>query len=203
MFTILFACTGGSVGLDDSAAPTSTDTQDTGPLDLDGDGSPATEDCDDLDDRRYPGAEEVFDEVDNDCDGLVDADGSYTGTASMSASTTYEGKLREGLFDCPVEMSRSLAIIDFTITCPVTHGDTEEEAVLQLMMGTEMVITPAPGHEDVASNIWTGRATITSSAGWDTLADASFAWTDTASSRFSLTLDAAQLAMSGSGTATR
>ena len=52
---------------------------DTGPegggeLDLDGDGYPASEDCNDQASSIHPGAVEACDEVDNDCDGLVDED---------------------------------------------------------------------------------------------------------------------------------
>jgi hypothetical protein len=42
-------------------------------LDLDGDGIPAREDCDDADPARAPGLDEVCDGADNDCDGQVDA----------------------------------------------------------------------------------------------------------------------------------
>ncbi len=40
--------------------------------DLDADGSPSGEDCDDQDASTFPGAEEVCDGVDNNCDGVVD-----------------------------------------------------------------------------------------------------------------------------------
>jgi hypothetical protein len=46
--------------------------------DADGDGFNTDEDCDDGDATVHPGAEEVCDEVDNDCDGEVDEDVSTT-----------------------------------------------------------------------------------------------------------------------------
>jgi len=44
----------------------------TGSTDADGDGVDASEDCDDDDPNRTPGAEEICDEIDNDCDEIVD-----------------------------------------------------------------------------------------------------------------------------------
>ncbi len=40
--------------------------------DADADGSPAGDDCDDNDPSVFPGADELCDGVDNDCDGAVD-----------------------------------------------------------------------------------------------------------------------------------
>ncbi len=42
-------------------------------VDLDGDGSGSLVDCDDGDASTYPGAPELCDGVDNDCDGVVPA----------------------------------------------------------------------------------------------------------------------------------
>ena len=47
--------------------------------DQDGDGHPVDEDCDDTDPTVFPGAEEVCDGVDNDCDGDVDDDDDLDG----------------------------------------------------------------------------------------------------------------------------
>jgi hypothetical protein len=59
-----------------------TDT-DTGPVDADADGSIVGEDCDDADATVFPGAPELCDGKDNDCDGLSDdaEDADRDGTA--------------------------------------------------------------------------------------------------------------------------
>lgn len=54
----------------DEATPPPDET--TPPADVDGDGSLSDVDCDDDDAITYPGANEICDEIDNDCDGVVD-----------------------------------------------------------------------------------------------------------------------------------
>ncbi len=61
---------------DDSGDSGDTATPpDPGAADADGDGTPARDDCDDLDPDVHPGAPEDCDGVDDDCDGAVDEDG--------------------------------------------------------------------------------------------------------------------------------
>ena len=58
---------------DDDGADDDSADDDTGPVDADGDGHDATEDCDDTNADVYPGAAPICDGVeDNDCDGITD-----------------------------------------------------------------------------------------------------------------------------------
>merc|ERR1711965_999719 len=54
-------------------------------VDQDGDGFISTEDCNDLDAQVYPGAEEVCDGIDNNCDGQFDEEVTTTFYADSDA----------------------------------------------------------------------------------------------------------------------
>ncbi len=73
----LWGCKDKAADTADSGGPGSDPTPDT-PDDLDGDGYGASEDCDDSDEDINPGAWELCDGVDNDCDGEVDEDATLT-----------------------------------------------------------------------------------------------------------------------------
>jgi len=64
---MLLGCPEPSIDLGDD----DDDDADAGPVDFDGDGYDEDEDCDDADPDIHPGAEELCDGVDNDCDGSL------------------------------------------------------------------------------------------------------------------------------------
>lgn len=69
-------------------------------LDFDGDGSPLSEDCDDDNPYNYPGAEEVCDGMDNDCDGEID-EGFVLQTWYKDADADSYGDPEDSYTGCP------------------------------------------------------------------------------------------------------
>ena len=86
----LLACTGKDIlSADDSDPP--VDSEPAEPVDADGDGYTADQDCDDQDASAYPGADELCDEVDNDCDDKVDEPFDADGDGYYSAELCEHG----------------------------------------------------------------------------------------------------------------
>jgi len=94
----------------DTGSPKSDDT---GPtiVDADGDGVPEGEDCDDADAAVFPGADELCDGIDNDCDGWVDE-----GDA-VDATTWYEDADADGYGDAD----------SAAIACEAPSGWTDDD----------------------------------------------------------------------------
>jgi hypothetical protein len=78
---------GDSAGADSGGGGGDSDSDP--PLDEDGDGVTADTDCDDLDAAIFPGADELCDERDNDCDGEIDED-------AINPATFYADKDGDG-----------------------------------------------------------------------------------------------------------
>ncbi len=72
--------------------------------DEDGDGSPWDEDCDDYDANAYPGADEICDGIDNDCDGRTDVDAIDARSWAVDFDGDGYGDMQAAVESCePVE----------------------------------------------------------------------------------------------------
>jgi hypothetical protein len=202
MLLWVLACTDDKITLDSGAdADTDTDTDaDTdadSDTDLDGDGSDASVDCDDHDPDVYPGAEETWDDVDEDCDDLVDADGTWSGTMSVDASAVYKGRPYSFSLDCPFEGTRTLGVFDWTVTC--TPDASDEDA--QRLLGQTLTLTP--DDSDVDGDTWADGVVVTSSNGWDSDGDGTISWSTFDRASVALDQSGVSLAVQAAGTITR
>jgi len=207
------ACGGSSADTEDSSKETGDtdtdshtgDTSDTDPsdVDVDGDGFTADEDCNDYDPRQYPGAEEVFDDLDNDCDGLVDAEGSYAGSFVLAVDAVYEGVPYDWSLDCPMTLLRAGMSLAFTVTCTSTHSNSAQLAVMKLMLGDELTIAPSSDNAAVTGDVWNEGVLFSSSDGWTAPGEGWLSWSDTSHVTLYASFTGPFVAFDGSGPLTR
>lgn len=202
MLLLLLACDPTTVvegdTADDSAADTA-DSADTGeaPRDLDDDGYPAGEDCMDLNAAVHPGATEIWNGLDDDCDGVFDADGDWSGALAGEATAIYEGRPYRFDFDCELVGTRATGSFPWTVTCLPDPRDDDA----MLMLGD--VLTATPADPAVEGDSWTGEVVVASSNGWDTDASGVITWSALDAATISFSLDAASLALGVSGALAR
>ncbi|HJN75552.1 MAG TPA: putative metal-binding motif-containing protein [Myxococcota bacterium] len=189
--------TGGEDSVVDTSWPDDSDSaEETGEpvIDLDEDGFPREEDCDDGDASINPDAEEVFDGFDNDCDGVIDASGSYSGSFGIAARGWFEGDPHDLAYDCPMEMERELISADWVVTCTIPSGDEWG----RLLLGETLTLIPEDPYLWELDR-WDGDVIVTSSDGWDTYGTGSLSWNTMEKATLVVGLDTTWLDFTGSG----
>lgn len=157
--------------------------------DADGDGYSPPEDCDDTTTSVHPGAKERWNGVDDDCDGVRDADGHYGGEALVRATAVYEGDPYRYTLSCPTTLDRDNLDVTWLVTCT---PDPEDSLQQQLLGSTLTVDASITGQGDGS---WAGTSTVRSTNGWDASADATLTWTDFRTVALTANLDAASLSL--------
>lgn len=128
-------------------------------VDVDEDGVPAGEDCNDYNPENFPGNSEVWDGRDNDCDDRVDGEGHYVGTHHVEATAIYEGQPVLMELTCTAVLDRTPGVLDFEVVCEPDEGDSDAA----LLLGT---VTVVPRDNGVTGAAWNGAIDLSSSNGW-------------------------------------
>jgi hypothetical protein len=154
---------------EDTGPPADSETpEDSAPLpvDADGDGIPVGEDCDDTDADSYPGAEELCDGRDNDCDG--EADEGLETTAFPDRDGDGYGDDAEAL-SFPCDEDPTLALESTRVTA---------DLVLDAMdpMGDSLESWPIDGVVATWDQLLDGDELTATVTAWDTLGVGHTVW---------------------------
>jgi hypothetical protein len=169
-----------------------TDTGDTA-VDVDQDGVPAEEDCDDYDPNAYPGNTETWDGRDNDCDGWIDGWGAFEGDHAVSTTAIYEGNDVSFQLDCPGSFTRYAGKLEFRIRCEPDREDPDA----MLLLGETLTLTPVDN--GVSGEEWAGAVLLQSTNGWSATGSGAASWVGMDLIMLSTTLDTVSLDWSGTG----
>ena len=197
---LFVSCSNGSVndsGLVETDTDWDTDTDDIPLRDADADGFLNDVDCDDYNPATYPGAPEEWDLKDNDCDGRIDGNGAYEGTANVLLSVVYEGQLRQWRPPCSGTLVRQTTQVQINLQCSTTELD---DPLATTILGE--VVTVKQVDNVVSGPAWGGEILVSSTADWETDGSASLVWATFARSVGEVQASAANLQLTGDWTFT-
>ena len=158
------ACGGGDCDDNDPAVGATTDA--------DGDGSDACNDCDETDATVYPGAPEICDAIDQDCDGLEDVfdlDVNSSGTTTNTFTGAGFGQIT-GFFPVPETITVSGAtgsLVSMTLELDVSYDPmTDVTLTLTSPAGTSVTLMANVGSgADLVNTVFDDGATTPIASG--------------------------------------
>jgi hypothetical protein len=140
---------------------------------------------------------ETWDGVDEDCDGVIDADGRLEGLIRVQAQAVYEGNLESFSMECPAVFERKTTSgVNGMLVGAVSCVPPQNDAMAQLLLGSTLDLKV---DDTVIGAEWVGDLEVVSGAGWDTTGEGRIHWSSMEKADFSGELDSFSLAIVGSG----
>ena len=98
--------------------------------DIDQDGFLEDVDCDDWNPNIFPGAVELLNDKDDDCDGYVDADGVHVGELSLEAVAIYQGQAYSFTQTCTGFVGRIVGQVAMKLQCEIDQSQERADQLL-------------------------------------------------------------------------